>query len=307
MKPLYKKIALAFSKLGINLNSSLTEPQNLRFAEGATNRYFEVKDSHGNRYLVRINGQLWPPFNREDEDRNLKQLGALRLISTVIYNDPENGFQICKFSHEKSKFTDAKNKNALLYLIGVAIKNYHAQASFNNHCHVSSILQSSFTRLPTQQQIKLNGIYQLILRMVLSLMKDSAHFVASHNDLLASSVYCEAGEISIVDWEYSGRNHRAYDLAFFSVKAVLSTDQENILIRAYDPNNALNIHDSISLMKPLVNFLLLLWSENSNYAYKQLILSLQHAVFYSSTKTLSREQILAHRLVTTQRHQRHHN
>lgn len=297
MKTIYSKIAAAFSKLGIHLNSPLTGSQALRFTESLTNQFLKVEDLRGNTYLVRINGQLWSPFNRKDEDLNLKQLKALKISSKVIFNDFENGFQICKFPDEQSKFTHAKNKNALLYLIGIVIKNYHARANFNNEYRVASTLQSSFARLPVQDQIKLNGIYQLILRMLLSLTNDQTHFVASHNDLLASSVYCEAEQVSIVDWEYSGRNHRSYDLALFSLKASLAPEQEAHLIAAYDPENNLNVRNSILIMKPVVSFLLFIWGLNSNSAelnsqIRLMVLQVQSALVHSSAKMLSREKAL---------------
>jgi len=292
MKPIYAKIAAAFSKLGIHLSSTLADSQSLKL-----NRFLKVEDLHGNAYLVRMNGRLWSPFNRTDEDLNLKQLKALKISSNVIFNDPENGFQICKFPDEQSKFTHAKNKNTLLYLIGTVIENYHAQANFNNKYRISSTLQNSFARLPAQDQIKLNDIYQLILRMLLSLTNDQTHFVSSHNDLLASSVYCEAEQVSIVDWEYSGRNHRSYDLALFSLKASLTPEQETHLIAAYDPENNLNIRNSILIMKPVVSFLLFIWglSSNSEQLDSQttlMVLQVQSALVHSSAKMLNREQEL---------------
>lgn len=83
--------------------------------------------------------------------------------------------------------------------------------------------------------------------------------VASHNDLLASSVYCKNEQVTIVDWEYSGMNSRSYDLAFFSVSASLSFEQEAMLVSGYSLSDQNNTAYRVTIMKPVVDFLLLQW------------------------------------------------
>ncbi len=88
----------------------------------------------------------------------------------------------------------------------------------------------------------------------------------SHNDLLPSSIYLDKDQISFVDWEYSAENHRSYDLSLFSIKSSLTPEQEQKLVTSYDVSGSLNMQYSVAVMKPIVNFLLLLWNMSSKQA-----------------------------------------
>src|SRR5688572_197640 len=71
MKSTLNQIKTIFKKHQIKLKSSLNEH---KAPNSVTNTFFEVKDTQNNNYLIRINGNLWPPFSREDENFNLTQL-----------------------------------------------------------------------------------------------------------------------------------------------------------------------------------------------------------------------------------------
>ena len=65
--------------------------------------------------------------------------------------------------------------------------------------------------------------------------------------------------MSLVDWEYAGENHRSYDLAFFSIKKELTPVQESQFLKSYDAEDSLNTRYNVSLMKPVIIYLSLLW------------------------------------------------
>lgn len=100
-----------------------------------------------------------------------------------------------------------------------------------------------------------------------------------------------------MDWEYSAENHRSYDLAFFSIKSSLTPEQEKKLVTAYDASGDLNMQYSVAVMKPIINFLLLLWSLSSkqanaitaNILLLSLTTNIQEAIYKQSAKTLLSE------------------
>jgi hypothetical protein len=103
--------------------------------------------------------------------------------------------------------------------------------------------------------------------------------------------------ISFVDWEYSAENHRSYDLSLFSIKSSLTPQQEQKLVTAYDPLGSLNMQYSVAMMKPIVNFLLLLWNLSSkqgnaitaNTLLHSLTISIQDVIYKQFARSLLSE------------------
>ncbi|MBX3710269.1 MAG: hypothetical protein KF702_11100, partial [Gammaproteobacteria bacterium] len=135
------------------------------------------------------------------------------------------------------------------------------------------------------------------LSMLSTFNSDEKNQVSSHNDLLPSSIYLDKNRISFVDWEYSAENHRSYDLSFFSIKYSLTPEQEQKLVASYDATGNLNMQYSVAVMKPIVNFLLLLWNLSSkqtnaitaNTLLYLLTMNIQNAIYEQSARTLLSE------------------
>jgi hypothetical protein len=133
--------------------------------------------------------------------------------------------------------------------------------------------------------------------MLSTIHSDVGNQVSSHNDLLPSSIYIDKNRISFVDWEYSAENHRSYDLAWLSMKASLTPHQEQKLVTAYDKTDHLNIQYSVAVMKPIINYLLLLWhlsskaanAITSNLLLRSLAMNIQEAISKQSAKKMVSE------------------
>ncbi len=304
MYSLPEQIEFAFERRNIPLKEMVAPFKRHYFDESQTNRFFQVEDILGNHYVVRINGELWPPFTRENEDHNLKCLSNHSLSTHVLENDVQNGFQICHLKDKNHRFTERKhhiaNAQQLLQPIALAIKKYHQIGDFKNQYSVGTALLNAFNRVTHHQKNKLMAYCNLSLQIFLTLNNDRANFVSSHNDLLPSSVYIEDQQASIVDWEYSGENHRSYDLALFSLKSALTRQEEIDLISYYDPTDQWGMVHSIVLMKPVVSFLLLLWDLTSpplhhltaDFLWRAVHTHSQNAWVAQSAKQLTKEQSL---------------
>ncbi len=258
---LYAKIRSVFKSLGIFLKDSTLNKYEL--PESVTNSFFTLNDIQGQAYLVRINGKLWYPFTREHEAHNLVCLKTHGICTHVLHNDKEEGFQVCVLPDQRKRVSEMKDVSKIPHLlseIGEGIKKFHQSRGFKNTYPVRCTISNTFKRLPKDTQEKFINHYQVIMQMATVLQADMKNRVSAHNDLLPSSVYWDKHGISFVDWEYSGENHRSYDLALFSIKSSLTTAQEQRLIRGYDPSNKFDSQYSIAIMKPVVSFLLLLWN-----------------------------------------------
>lgn len=262
-RALFKRIESAFKKLNISLSKPLNESDAHFMAESVTNQFFKVKDSLNRSYLVRMNGKLWPPFTRKGEDDNLSELKRHKIGTNVIYNDKAMAFQISRLHRSSRTFESAHNENnskSLLNATALAIKTVHKVPGFKGSFSVPHTVNKAYRRLAQARQSQTEDIYQMIIMVLKVLYTEKENHVSSHNDLLPSSVYWKNNRVTFVDWEYSGENHRAYDLALFAIKSSLSASQEQYLISRYDRDGSLDLSYSFSLMKPVVSFLLMLWA-----------------------------------------------
>ena len=259
--PLYKNIVSALNKLNIIPTEALSDQQAHLLEDGVTNRFLKIHDIWGKSYLIRINGALWPPFTRADELSNLIELRRRHIFTNVIYHDPNGAFQICKYWDKKY----ASNHIAYLDVIAYQIHRMHESCYFRGEFPLFLTLEKSYRRLSSTRQEKYKYAYQVIIALLKVIVSDSINFASSHNDLLPTSVYCMFGQALFVDFEYSGINHRTYDLAWLAIKMKLTTQQENTLIRAYDPHQQYGVDRSYFLMKPVIGFLLLCWSVENDH------------------------------------------
>lgn len=141
----------------------------------------------------------------------------------------------------------------------------------------------------------MDNYYKIIIALLITINSDKKNRVLSHNDLESSSVYVNNDQVSFVDWEYSGKNHRSYDLTLFSIKSSLSSEQENDLTNTYDAKNTFDTKYFVTLMKPIIYFLYMLWKTPKNSImheslyFLNLNSSLQEAIFYQSSRVLFSE------------------
>ena len=218
MKSRLQEINDEFKRNGIILKEELDDSKKYVLQDSVTNQFMKVEDVNGNKYLVRINGKLWPPFTGEGENYNLNQLRENNIDTNVIVNNNKLGFQICHLSEENNKFSESTMsiKTDSLNKIAREIKKFHRISDFKNHYPIAGTIDNSLKRVPTPEQNKLSTYHMLILSMLDTINSDQKNMVSAHNDLLPSSIYIEKNKISFVDWEYSAQNHRGYDLALFS-------------------------------------------------------------------------------------------
>jgi thiamine kinase-like enzyme len=299
-----KEIADAFEENGIVLKGKLDDSKECVMQDSVTNKYMKVEDIDENKYLIRINGKLWPPFTREDENFNLKQLKENNIDTSVIVNKHKLGFQICRLSEENKKFselTETSNKEKAINKIALGMKKFHKIGNFKNHYPVANTINSSLKRVPGTEQKKLTTYHELLLTMFSTLNSDQKNMVSAHNDLLPSSIYVDEAQISFVDWEYSAENHRSYDLSLFSIKSSLSPEEEKQLVSTYDATGKLDMQYSVSVMRPIINYLLLLWNLSSkqpdaiksSWLLSTIITNIQDAIYKQSARTLVGEMKLS--------------
>ncbi|MFT3741524.1 MAG: hypothetical protein QM752_02440 [Gammaproteobacteria bacterium] len=261
-----------------------------------TNKFFRVESDKDEKYLIRMNGKLWPPFNRDDENYNLKKLRVNGIETTVLKNRYKNEWQICKISEDTNFFEirSAESGEHHLKEISRSIKKYQQIKDFKNSYSLPSTIVNCMKGFKNFTDQNIQNCFQIVLSIATLLHFDKRNHVFSHNDLLPSSIYLSGEKVKIVDWEYSGENHFSYDLSLLSIKSGLSRRDEEALVYHYDPLHSDKTQYYLTLMKPVVNFFLLLWSFpkhsevseiNKFPLYSSMISYIQDAMSYQMIKS----------------------
>jgi thiamine kinase-like enzyme len=251
--------------LGITLTAGEENFKKYEIKESITNTFMETADIHYRKYIVRINGKLWPPFTRENEEYNLIKLRDNNIFTSVLINNVQAGFQICHFV--ENRFSEAPpygKTESFIKKIGTTLKKIHDVKDFKITYPISQTIHSSFQKYSGEITQKLNPYYTRIKPIIQIIEEDSINFVSSHNDLLPSSVCHDNKNIYFIDWEYSGKNHRSYDLSLLSITSSFDAFQEAALLAGYDPKHQFNIRYYTTLMKAVVSFLLYQWNISKN-------------------------------------------
>jgi thiamine kinase-like enzyme len=71
-------------------------------------------------------------------------------------------------------------------------------------------------------------------RIELAFLSNPVELRPCHNDLLNANFIDDGERIRIVDWEYAGMGDQFFDLGNFSVNHGLTTDEDALLLTAYD-------------------------------------------------------------------------
>lgn len=237
-----KPIQIAFEKIGVSIPyhkilSSFDSLQKL----GVTNIYLSIK-FNSQDYIIRINGKLWPPYERIHETNTLASLKSIGIQTNVLLNDET--YQICVKPAENLKLTSIlatngyQNISRALQLLAFEITRYQ-QLSFHQMVDypiekmikdASMMLRKNFGEQNREYFKNFENICNLILKFIA--LADTEK-VFSHNDLLPSSVFVdlENNKISIVDWEYSAKSYWSNDMSI--VSCLLTSEQKLILFEHY--------------------------------------------------------------------------
>lgn len=129
MRLLAQKIKEGFTKIDVEIKEDELETAlEAREKKGVTNEFAPIIIEE-KEYIIRLNGRLWPPYERKYEADALSVLKRHNIETGVLFNGDE--FQICrkpadefKFSSLLKKGTEAEKRSAL-QLIGREVVKIH--------------------------------------------------------------------------------------------------------------------------------------------------------------------------------------
>lgn len=209
-----------------------------RFAGGMTN-YNYVMSIHGSEYIVRQPGPLTEVvIDRRIEEYNTKIIAKYDINSECVYFDSKTGVKISHFMSDSSNLAQAgPTSPESLEAVADLMKRIHTMSStFKNAFDWKKELEKyeSIVEL-------VNGVfffdYEQLKEKAFILcdeMIQNIELTPCHNDTVPENfLKTQKNKYYLIDWEYSGLNDPAFDLAAFIVETRLSKDEIDELLFNY--------------------------------------------------------------------------
>lgn len=216
------------------------EIKEVSFAGGMTNNNFRAIVS-GQEYFIRIPGKCTEVMiNRENEALNAQIGSGLDINVDTLYINPRTGIKITKavpgaetLSPRTARFDDN------LLEVAKILKNLHtADIQFLNEFSFVSELEK-YEALVRELNVNFYSNYKVVRSDVFKLLElleinDPLILRPCHNDLVAENfVRSSNGKLYLLDWEYSGMNDPAWDLAAFILENGLDENEVDHFLTYY--------------------------------------------------------------------------
>lgn len=226
-----KKIALAIFKKHSPSDSKVIKIK--RIHTGYTNKNFKITTEDGKSYQLRYSSlRINELVDRKNEVNILK---ALNLPEYKYMNDT-TGIVIKDWIEGLN--LNSWNENTLKLLVE-QIKILHAIKPSHTHIKRFDPLEYIDNKNDLQDEYK-NKYRDLVYKY------EKEHYVICHNDINGSNLVFNKKEnkITLIDYEWSRKNHPYWELANFSREEKLDQYKTNYLFKLYDPQyNESKIND----------------------------------------------------------------
>jgi thiamine kinase-like enzyme len=222
---------------------------------GLTNRTYKVVTAAGT-FAVRLPGRGTSAFvDRDAERHNVGMASALGIGSEVLFAD--GGVQVARFL-EGDVLSPAtlRDDPPTLARVGRLLRRLHDSGR---------PFASRFDPVATirRHRAVLNRVPAIVDGLIerVDHLDPPTRMVPCHNDPWPQNFIDSGDHLCLVDWEYSGMNDPAWDLADVCVEAGLGADQQEHLLRAYAGGGPdAEMRHRVHLLGPVTDLLWGLWA-----------------------------------------------
>jgi len=285
----------AISTLQTYLNRSLTSAT-IQKLPGMTNENYLISESNGDQYVIRIPGFATSHFiDRSSENRNSQEAFNFQFTPTgPLYFNLAEGTKITKYitNVENLKFEDFYRLEMIEKIVSLLRDIHKSPMQFSNEVNISSRI-NSITKVLFDNALNIPPEYYAVkddIDILKQLLSSSVfEKVPTHGDPVPGNFIFFEGRLMLFDWEYSGLNDPAYDLAFLANVMDYPYELEKMLVTLYKSEYSEMLHAKLIFFKPFVEFWLGLWGltqtvARSDVAEKDFFLYFAIARFRKSQK-----------------------
>ncbi len=227
---------------------------------GLTNRnyYFSVDNQH---VVARIPGDFTQDFiNRRFEDENSTLMSLLGINSSHIYFNRDDGSKVAGYIPNALTYSPKllEDKVYLQKAAQLLKKLHQSKLMFINDFEWQDEL-AAYEKIVSDQKVEFPKDYEATKARVLAQYRqlENKQRVACHCDALCENFVLDskANRLYLVDWEYSGNNYPAWDLASLIVESQMNDTQKQIFLEAYAD---IEVND-VNIFMMIQDFLWSIW------------------------------------------------
>lgn len=249
---------------------------------GLTNNNYKVNINNDCYVLRTIKKSSEKMINRLDECKNNKIAEKLG-IDRSYFIIREDGTKLSKFLGDGITLRDVdfKEEKILMKLCKELRKLHNSGEKFENKFSPLEIIIKYENILKASNWVFYKDYLEIrkkIIKLLNVLSNIGVNEVPCHNDLVPENCIIHDGEISLIDWEYSGMNDFMWDLASFSIECEFNEEDDFKLLSAYFYDD-ISSEDKMKLniYKVLQDFIWSIWGnikviegeEFSEYAFRR--------------------------------------
>ena len=236
-----------------------------RLSGALTNQSYKVT-TDGGVYVLRLAGEGTSEYvDRRAEGHNARVAAATGVNADVLYFDAKVGTMLTRFvegvSMEEARFhRDA----GALSRATLALRQVHRLGTvfrfrFDVFARIGRYLDLLFELgvPPPEDYYELERETEVIR---LAIEASPVPLAPCHNDPWPGNLLDTGDRVYIIDWEYSGMNDPAWDLADLSVEAGLGPEQDRVMLEAYCGGPApATLYSRLALYKAMSDLHWALW------------------------------------------------
>lgn len=233
---------------------------------GLTNRNYKITIG-GETLVLRLPGRGTARFiNRAMECANQDAAAQAGFTPKSLFFDERTGVKLSEFLNDAVALdADAAKSPAMSESVARFLAQYHSsELRFGNEFNVFHMAHV-YERIARTRRAKFySGYRELRLRAFSlegALASLGAPKVACHNDLVPENILVTPRGLTLIDWEYSGMNDPAWDLAAFLLESGYDERLKESFLSWYAPDGASRgLRARIAAYACLQDFLWALWS-----------------------------------------------
>ncbi|MSS62975.1 choline/ethanolamine kinase family protein [Velocimicrobium porci] len=207
-------------------NDAAIEYDKSRFAGGLTN-YNYIMEIQGETYVIREPGTMTEHFiNRKVERINTGIASELGVNSKCVYCDSDTGVKISVYIRESKNLAQVNpsTKENLLGVSNILKKLHQSNLKFSNRFDWKKEI-ALYEKLVYKQNGLMFSDYFTLKERLIHFMEDNLEeefYCLCHNDTVPENFLLDKkGEYYLIDWEYSGQNDPAWDIAAYIIESQL--------------------------------------------------------------------------------------
>jgi len=233
---------------------------------GLTNQNYKLYVG-GEAIVLRLPGRGTGRFIRRSIERTNQEAAArLGFTPHSLFFDGRTGVKITPFLGEARALDPiaARLPETAEAVAGLLHRFHHSGLRFVNDFDVFKLIRI-YERVARGRFARFYDSYDRIRKRVLALERPlsvmSEEKVACHNDLVPENILETPQGLTLIDWEYSGMNDPAWDIASFTLESGFDEEEERRFLASYaGPAASDRLKVRVEAYRLLQDFLWSLWS-----------------------------------------------